>query len=157
MELRLQHDNPTVGLMADLRVKKDGVKPREAAPIGVSNRTNLVRSTSFKYYIHDGVDSCRLQLFGDFTEAEIADLTGCWETVKTTLSGRHFVVDLLALRSADDAAKAWLVRMTAEGASIRPENYLRDGFALEAPVNRARSGLLARCIAFFRRSFTVEV
>jgi hypothetical protein len=158
MELGLPADNPTIGAMADLRVRQDGVRPQEAALNETSNRRNPVRSASFKYYIHDGVDCCRLQVLGEFTETEVPDLSGCWNTVKTTLAGRAVVLDLAGLRSADDAAKGWLVRMAAEGATIRPENYLRDGFSLDAPMVAARrSGLLARCFSLFRRSSALEV
>ena len=157
MERRLQAGNPTIGVMADFRVDQEGVKLQEAAPNQLSKKRNLVRSASFKYYIHDGVGCCRLQLFGDFTDAEVKDLSGCWDTVKTTLSGRKFVLDLNGLRSADDAAKGWLVRMAAEGAIILPENYVRDGFAGDAPVAAPqRSGLFARCLSLFRRSPAIE-
>lgn len=157
MELGLQTDNPTIGVMADVKVKQGEVKPQEAAPIETSKKGNSVRSASFKYYIHDGVDCCRLQLFGELTEAELPDLSGCWDTVKTTIADRRFVLDLIGLRSAGDAAKGWLVRMAAEGAIIQPENYLRDGFSLDAPVAPPRtSGLLSRCISLFRRSSAVE-
>ena len=157
MERRLQAGNPTIGVMADPRVTNEEVKLRDAALDEPLKKRSLVRSASFKYYIHDGVDSCRLQLFGDFTEMELPDLNGCWETAKTTLTGRKFLLDLNGLRSADDAAKGWLVRMAAEGAIICPENYLRDGFALDAPASAPRrSGLLARCLAVFRRSPAIE-
>ena len=137
-------------------MQNDGVKSREAVLPETSEKRNPVRSASFKYYIHDGVEVCRLQLIGDMAETEVANLTGCWNTVKTTLGERKFVLDLHGLRSTDEPAKLWVVRMAAEGANILPEHYIRDGFSapIAAPVRR--SGVLTRLVSMFRRSSTVQ-
>lgn len=121
-----------------------------------SEKRNPVRSASFKYYIHDGVQVCRLQLIGDMTQTEVADLTGCWNTVKTTLGQRKFVLDLQGLRSTDEPARLWVVRMAAEGASILPEHYIRDGFSTPVAPPVRRSNVLAKLVSVFRRSSTVE-
>jgi hypothetical protein len=141
--------------MADPTVE-NGVKLRETALKQNSETRSAVRSAQFKYYIHDGVDCCRLQLIGDFTASELPDLAGCWDTVKTTLAARKLVLDLTGLRRADDDAKSWLIRMAAEGAILRPENYLRDGFALESSEPRPRVTVFSRLMSVFRRSCALE-
>jgi hypothetical protein len=143
--------------MADPKVQNDGVKLRDAALAETSNKTNPVRSAYFKYYIHDEVDCCRLQLIGEFTEAEVMDLSGCWNTVSTTLAGRKFVVDLKGLRTTDYAAKQWIIRVAAEGAELRPENFLRDGLAGEKVETRVRSNIRSKLVSLFRRSPAIEV
>ncbi len=57
------------------------------------------------------------------------ELQGCWITAKTTLAGRKFVMDLRALRAADEAGKQWLLSMAHEGAEYLPESYFRSGLA----------------------------
>jgi len=88
--------------------------------------TQPVRTTSFRYYIHDGVVACRLELLGSLTEADLAELTGCWRTAKTTLGRRKLILDLRALISVDEAGKQWLAGMAQEGAVYAPEGYLRE-------------------------------
>ena len=92
-------------------------------------RPAKVRSAAFKYYIHDGSDSCRLQLIGEFTESEVAELNGCWRTARTTLGKRKLVLDLRGLKAVDDAAKRWIASMAQEGATYIPESFLRDSLA----------------------------
>ena len=87
----------------------------------------------FKYYIHDSVDACRLQLLGSLSEAYVRELNGCWNTAKTTLGGRKLVIDLRGLQSTDEAGKAWLLSMVHEGATYLPESYFRAGLSGEAP------------------------
>ena len=113
------------------------------------------RSISFKYYIHDGVECLRLQLIGEFTESEVPNLNGCWNCVKTTLLKRKFVLDLEGLQGADDAAKQWIVRMTAEGATIQPENFLLDGPTEAKSTAPVRNSLRARVLSLLRGSSTV--
>jgi hypothetical protein len=127
---------------------------REAAAAKPSG--NSVRSSYFRYYIHDGIKSCRLQLLGELTEAEVAELNGCWRTAKTTLGMRTLVLDLHALRSVDEAGKQWLASMAQEGAVCFPENYLRDLVAgrhmagTETLPSQPRLGLLGRIVGLFR-------
>lgn len=158
MELRLQATNPTTGAMADLTTQTDQVQPREFALTKASDQKKALRPAFFKYYIHDGVESCRLQLIGEFTETEVPDLTGCWNTVKTTIGERKFILDVCGLRSADDIAKRWLIEKAAEGASFLPETYLRDGLAGNGcqPPAAARSGFFSRLISLFRGSPAVQ-
>lgn len=114
-------------------------------------RPAKVRSAAFKYYIHDGSDTCRLQLIGEFTETEVAELNGCWRTARTTLGKRKLVLDLQSLRAVDDAAKRWIASMAQEGATYVPESFLRDSLAdhsLDDEVPKAT--LLSKLIAIFR-------
>jgi len=115
-----------------------------------------LRSSSFRYYIHDAVNSCRLQLIGELTEAEVEDLNGCWSTVKTTLGSRKLLLDLYALRSVDEAGKQWLAGMAQEGAIYSPDEYLRDLVAgkhmagIEADRPAPKTSRLGRVLAFLR-------
>jgi hypothetical protein len=144
--------------MADLTPQNDRANPQVSAFTEAFQQKKAVRSGSFKYYIHDGVECCRLQLFGELTETEVPDLTGCWNTVKTTLGERKFVLDVCGLQSADDLGKRWLVEMAAEGAKFIPESYLRDGLAgdeseADAP---ARGGFFSKIVSLFRGSPAVQ-
>jgi hypothetical protein len=156
MELRLQTQSPTTEVMADLTVQNEGVKRQKAALDGTSEKTNPVRSAYFKYYIHDAVECCRLQLIGELRETDLPDLTGCWNTVKTTIANRKFVLDLQGLRGTDDAAKQWIIRMAAEGAALRPENFLNNGSAAEASRTRARTSFLSKLLSLFRGSPAIQ-
>ena len=115
-----------------------------------------LRSSSFKYYIHDGVAACRLQLIGELTELDLGELNGCWRTAKTTLGGRPLILDLNALESVDDAGKQWLASMMQEGVTCLPEQYLRDLVAgrhiagAQPPPKVAKSGLIGRIVALIR-------
>jgi hypothetical protein len=125
-----------------------------AAPSNVSWKP--VRSSRFKYYIHDGVAACRLQLIGELTEAEIPDLNGCWRTAKTTLGARPLILDLYALESVDEAGKQWLAGMAQEGATYSPDHYLRDLLAgkhmagVEMVKAPPKTGLFGRILAMLR-------
>jgi ABC-type transporter Mla MlaB component len=119
----------------------------------VVTRPSRVRSSSFKYYIHDGTDACRLQLLGELTEADVPELSGCWRTAKTCLGNRKLLLDVRGLKSIDDAGSEWLVSMAAEGASFVPESFLRTGLpahAPEPPKNNAGNGLVSRVLSFLR-------
>jgi hypothetical protein len=88
--------------------------------------SSLTRSLFFKYYIHDSVPTLRFQLIGDLRVAQIAELNGSWETARTTLHSRHFVLDVSHLYSADEAGRAWLRKMNEAGALFLPQNYMMD-------------------------------
>src|SRR6185312_2784452 len=98
-------------------------------PANPTHAGNLARSSFFKYYIHDGADACRLELIGEFTEAELTELNGCWRTARTILGARKLVLDLRGLKYVDDAAKQWLASMGQEGAIYVPESFLRNALA----------------------------
>jgi hypothetical protein len=85
--------------------------------------SSLSRSLSFKYYIHDSVQTLRFQLIGDLRAANVLELSGSWETARTTLNLRRLVLDVSQLYSADDEGRAWLLNMHKTGAAFTPANY----------------------------------
>ena len=124
---------------------------------------SVVRPTvsNLKYYIHDSIDSFRLQFFGVLSESDIHELRGCWQTAKTTLGGRKLVLDLRGLKGTDEPGKQWLLAMALEGATYLPDSYFRTGlgngqFVQEAPVQR-KLGILSRLISLFRSSRELPV
>lgn len=118
---------------------------------GPKRSGSSVRSSCFKYYIHDSSDTCRLELQGEFTEAEVTELSGCWNTARTTLGARKLVLDLRGLRMVDDAAKRWVAGMAQEGAVYVPESFLRDALADRTPEPKTpRMGVWGRLLAVFR-------
>ena len=123
--------------------------------------SRVARSGAFRYYIHDSVALCRLELIGELTELEVGELTGCWRTARTILGSRKLILDLRALKSVDEAGKQWLAGMAQEGALCSPESYLRDLVAGKhmpgtgTPAPCPKSGLLNRLVAIFR-SLPVE-
>jgi len=144
--------------MADSRIQNDEVMPRDLKVTEGLREKKALRSASFKYYIHDGHECCRLQLFGECTEADVPDLSGCWNTAKTTLGARKLVLDVCGLRSADDVAKRWLLEMAAEGATFLPDTYLRDGLPGEGchASASARLGWFSKLVATLRGSRAVQ-
>lgn len=138
--------------MGELQKENSGQLPESAGPASAKPSGNSVRSSRFKYYIHDSVDTCRLQLLGEFTESDTAELSGCWGTAKTTLGKRKLVLDLRGLRAADQAGKEWLASMQAEGAVYLPDSYLRTGVSWQ-PVSRRepqKPGLFGKLLSLFR-------
>ncbi len=138
-------------------IPSDKLHKHIAPEEGSAKRANkFVRSQSFRYYIHDAVASCRLQLIGELTEAEVEELSGCWRTAKTTLGGRPLILDLHALRNVDEAGKQWLAGMAQEGARCSPEGYLRDLVAgkhmagEDSPVAAPKQGFLSRVLGFLK-------
>ncbi|HEY7303588.1 MAG TPA: hypothetical protein VH601_05715 [Bryobacteraceae bacterium] len=111
----------------------------------------MVRSSSFKYYIHDSSDTFRLALLGEFTEAEVTELSGCWNTARTTVGQRNLILDLRGLRIVDDAGKRWLAGMAQEGAVYVPESFLRNAMADHTPEPKApKASFWSRLVAIFR-------
>ena len=113
-----------------------------------------VRSSSFKYYIHDSTDALRLKLIGEFTERDVTELNGCWRTARTTIGKRKLILDLRSLIVVDEAGKQWLASMSAEGACYLPEDYLLSCVAGQhAPVEELamakRPGIFRRLAALF--------
>ena len=110
----------------------------------VSGRSELI------YYIHDSVPALRFQLIGNLREANVAELSGCWNTARTILGSRHLVIDLRALRSTDEAGKQWLLSLAHEGARYLPESYFRTGLASSDYEAPRRIGILSRLLSIFR-------
>jgi len=111
-----------------------------------------VRSSVFKYYIHDSVEACRLQLLGELSESDVPELSGCWGTARTTLGDRKLVLDLRGLKTVDGAGKQWLATMASDGASFLPENYLRNGLAGQTEAAETKIGIIGKVCSLFRGS-----
>ncbi len=77
-----------------------------------------MESSRLNYYIHDSVDSFRLQLLGTLKLEDLKELQGCWNTARTTLAGRKLIVDVTGLQQMDESGREWLNAMAAEGASV---------------------------------------
>lgn len=121
--------------------------------------SQLVRSSQFKYYIHDGIECCRLQLIGELNDLDVAELTGCWNTARTTLGSRRLELDVTALRKTDDAGHEWLLAMVREGAVTKPESYFRDRLAGRTPLapTDAGAGRTGRLGSWLRGGRDLEV
>ncbi|MFL6351256.1 MAG: hypothetical protein ACJ74Z_05330 [Bryobacteraceae bacterium] len=122
--------------MVETLIEKSEIRTEEKTSAKCPN--HILRSSAFKYYIHDGIDVCRFQLIGELTEADLLELHGCWRTAKTTLTGRKLILDLRALNSIDEAGKNWLAGMAAEGAE-----YLRGTAPAENTAKPRRFRKLA--------------
>lgn len=115
-----------------------------------------VRSSSFKYYIHDSCAELRLKLIGEMTESEVAELNGCWHTAKTTLGKRKLTLDLRSLKMVDEAARNWLAGFSDQGACYVPEDFLKTCVPgkraphAEQDARVRKSGLLAKVASLFR-------
>ena len=115
----------------------------------------MTNSSNFKYYIHDSVGACRLQLLGQLGESDVVELSSCWETARTILGGRRLVLDVREVTSIDDTGKKWLAQMMQDGAACLPESFFKDAIAGRIqpnvqPTPCARSGWFFRLLCFFR-------
>jgi hypothetical protein len=116
-----------------------------------------LRPSQFKYYIHDAVDSCRMQLFGQLSELNIKELNGCWTTARTSLGGRKILLDLRNLTQVDEAGTQWIISMVNDGAVLLPDIFLTQGLTgtVEPIPPTQLRGLLPRILALFRGSRTI--
>ncbi len=139
--------------MAEVPSKKTD---KEFVPANAKTSTEQklrLRSSCFKYYIHDEADACRLQLLGELTGDDIPELGGCWGTAKTTLGDRKLILDLQRLVTVDQEGKQWLSAMVSEGAACVPESYLRDGLAVKPLLSPAvKPGFFGKLFSIFRGS-----
>ncbi len=130
---------------------------RMSAPASAKPET-VLRSSRFKYYIHDGIDACRFQLLGELTEADIPELTGCWRTARTTLGERKLVLDLRGLKTIDDVGIRWVTSMAEESAVYVPSPHLPGlsfkpsltSLPVEPTRKAGRVGKLAAILRTFR-------
>jgi hypothetical protein len=74
------------------------------------------RASLLKFYIHDSASYFRLELIGELTENDIAELAGCWRTAKSSIAGRKLALDVRQLKAVDQAGRQWLSSMVREGA-----------------------------------------
>lgn len=138
----VQTETDLAGKKFEISQLRSGAPPKAA-----------VRSSFFKYYIHDSIESCRLQLLGQLSEADIPELSGCWRTAKTTLASRKLLLDLRNLSAFDDAGRQWIISMANEGALLLPESFLRTGMALGISSDETlKPGWGIRFISFLRGS-----
>lgn len=106
-----------------------------------ARRPNRVAcSLRFKYYIHDGIDTCRFQLIGELTDLGVAELSGCWRTAKTTVGKRKLILDLRGLKALDEAGTKWVTSMAAEGFEYLPREVFHKGVFTPAVSNGASAG-----------------
>jgi ABC-type transporter Mla MlaB component len=116
------------------------------------------RSSAFKYYIHDSVNSCRLQLLGELSETDLAELDGCWQTIKTTLSDRRLILDLRRLEGIDSASGDWLLGMASEGATYLPASYFSGVPEPNAPAGeKGKSNPFSRVLGILRSACAASV
>ena len=126
------------------------------APALAGSAASHVRSSSFKYYIHDSTDALRLKLIGELTQADVTELNGCWRTARTTVAKRKLVLDLRALITVDETGKQWLASMSAEGANYVPEDFLLTCVAgqhappFKAPAASRNPGIFGRIASLLR-------
>ena len=155
---KLELELPAKNQMSSM-VEHTGQRPQQSngpTQPSMARSTIRVRPSPFKYYIHDSIGVLRLKLIGELTQADLAELNGCWRTAKTTLGKRKFVLDLEALRTVDEPGKQWLAAMSAEGACYLPENYLVTCIAGqhasedEAAEPLQKPGFFRRLALFFR-------
>ena len=136
--------------MVESKPKPDSSKVVPEPRIQAVRSKTPIRSSSFKYYIHDATEACRLQLFGELTENEVSELSGCWRTAKTTLGSRKLILDLRGLRAVDDAGKQWLAFMATEGAAYWPEAFLRNAMAGKIAAEQGATRTLPKLSIFGR-------
>lgn len=68
--------------------------------------------------IHDGAREFRLKIEGRFAERQVHEAESCWQTARSTMTGRRFAVELTGVTSVDESAKQLLVRMYQAGADF---------------------------------------
>lgn len=116
-----------------------------------------VGSSRLKYYIHDSTEVFRLQLIGQLAEGDVAELSGCWRTAKSTLGSRRLILDLQGLEAVDNAGRLWLAGMAGEGAIYVPDSFLRNGLAGRKIAPPAvKQSVLAKVFSIIRGSRVVS-
>jgi len=135
-------------------VGAEKTKPEAGNLTSGSNQNSLPHVSALKYYIHDETEAFRFQLIGELREADVKELSGCWQTAKSTFGDRKLVLDLRHLRSTDESGKEWLLSMVREGAVCLPESYFRTNLTEAATATSATSqkpsGLLSKLTSGLR-------
>jgi hypothetical protein len=146
--------SPSAGLhrekMADL-VKTTTTQRERAGYEHPSRRTTTLGF--FKYYIHDGTRSLCFQLIGDLSEAHVLELSGCFNTAKSTLSSRSLIIDLRSLRSADKAGQKWLFSMAHEGAQFVQGSYCLTVLGFQPSPTPRNLGIRSRLITIIKAAY----
>ena len=146
--------------MDDLNSEKASSPVAKTKSPSVVDAQARIRSSAFKYYIHDSVDTLRFQLLGDLSERDVSELSGCWNTARTTLNQRKLVIDLRLLHSTDEGGREWLLSMANEGAIYWPDSYFRTGLSGQNSSNSGagrKVGILSKLLSTFRPSRTLPV
>ena len=92
-------------------------------------------------YLHDSPTCFRIQLRDELTGKDVLELEHAWQTAKSILEGKEFVLDLSKLSSASDDGIQLLLRMQAEGGRIVGANArLSPRFQSPTPVHPAPAG-----------------
>jgi hypothetical protein len=126
MERGMAATNQKTSLMAEVLSPNVEDRTKRGAESVANRPSSLSRSLHFKYYIHDSVSTLRFQLIGDLRAANVLELNGSWDTARTTLAGRRFLLDLNQLYSTDDDGQAWLSKMRHAGAEFLPADYMES-------------------------------
>jgi hypothetical protein len=156
MERTVTVENPMVSDMAEVLTQNAEKQQQRSAEAETNRPSSLLRSLSFKYYIHDSVSTLRFQLIGDLRAANVVELNGSWETARTTLQGRRFVLDVSQVFSTDDDGRNWLRRMNDAGANFQPPNYLESAVRVltrersTQPAAAVKLSLLGRVMGMIR-------
>jgi len=135
-------------------VGENNTKTEAANRANDSNHASRPTPSALKYYIHDTTEAFRFQLIGELREPDVKELSGCWETAKSTFGNRKLVLDLRALRSTDENGKEWLLSMVREGAVCVPESFFRANLTEQASsscvLSGKSSGLLSKLTSGLR-------
>ena len=115
-------------------------------------RSSVGCVSPFKYYIHDGIEACRLELLGDLNAAQLSELKGCWRTAKTTLGTRKLILDCKGLTALDDAGRDWVTSMQSEGALCpqHPFSKVVVSKAVGCPTSRQQPRRFEKVLAMLR-------
>ncbi len=153
-------ENQTALVMAEVLSPNAESKLQRTEENEAGRLARSTRAVSFKYYIHDSVATLRFELMGDLRAPHVAELHGSWETARTTLNLRRFVLDVSQLYSADEEGRSWLRRMNDAGAVFHPALHVEKaamgkvGQAARADVpeqvESVRLSLLGRVLGRFR-------
>jgi hypothetical protein len=134
--------NPTDRNMAEAISDQTDISSGKALP--EQRQPGLARPAFFKYYIHDGINACRFELLGELNQDNLAEMSGCWQTAKTTLGSRQLILDLRRLQNTDAAGSRWLTGMAEEGASFLPDSFLSKPAPGEVSAANAAGVKLSR-------------
>jgi hypothetical protein len=149
----VQGKNQREGNMAEARSNTVEISVEHAPRQTNGSR---VQSSTFKYYIHDSVSTCRLQLLGELGEKDLTELNGCWQTIKTTVRTRQLILDLRRLNGADTEGSRWLTNMATEGATYLPASYFDGTEASKKVSNKAKLNPFTRVLGLLRGACATE-
>jgi hypothetical protein len=77
-----------------------------------------MKSSTLKYYMHDGPAAFRFELAGELGNEGARELEQAWRTASAVIGDRALVIDMTFLTSVEDDARSLLARWHAEGAHL---------------------------------------